>query len=476
MSIVIKLNSVDISSSIDWKSFEWKQVLTKEVCQVKFSIKNYGTKPTVVVGDTIEVLETLSLRFGGTVTDIENIVDGGVLIETKITVNDWSFSLNSKLVAKNYTSSDPATIITDIISTFTDGTFTTTNVETAGFDITSIRFNYEQVTSAIEKLAKMIGWEWYVDASKDVHFFPRSTVVDAPFDIDDTSGKLEWNTLMVNQNIQNMKNSIFVIGGTYLKTFTDLTTPDVYLTDGTKSVFPIAYAYDPSTIVVTLAGVAQTVGTDQVTPDGSVQVQYNETGRFIRFVSIPTTAQTVKVYGNAQIPIVANVSNEAAITAYGEIQDVIIDNQIKSYAEAQERGNAQIGEYGSPVNAVTFSTLETGLQIGQTIRINSTKFAVDINVIVKRFIARLYSPTQLRYEVECVGTDTVTFVDIMKLLLLQANADQVVDDNTVLQVLKLLDEEVSLADTLSAPTTSSPPYKYGPTLNTIGVWNFSTYS
>ncbi len=475
MSIVIKRYSEDISSSIDRTSVLLTQVLTKEVSRLEFLIRNYSGKATCSLGAVIDVYEDATHKFGGTVTEKQDIVQGGILIGTKYLVNDHSFRLNSKLVVRRYDSEDPQEIVNDIVASFTDGTFGTTGVVLGGFDVPSIKFNYEQVTVALEKLAKQIGWEWYVDADKELQFFPPSTVVNAPYIIDDTSGNLEWATLDIEQSVINMKNSIFVIGGTYTKIFTALTTPDVYLTDGIKSVFTIAYPYSESTIEVTLDGASQTIGIDQVDDPGSFNVLYNEKSRFIKFTSVPATGKTVKVFGSAQIPIIAHVSDQVAIDVYGEIQDVVIDDQIKSTEEAQERGNAQLSQFGSPVYAVKFSTLQTGFAVGQTVSVDSNLFGTDVLVMVKRITGRMKSSTQMIYDIECVGTEKVNFIDIMKLLLMRANANAIIDDSTVLQVLLLFNEFITASDTLGTPSTSTGPYKWSPGSNDL-IWNFGTWS
>lgn len=475
MTIVLKRYSEDISSSIELKSLEVMTALTNEVGQLKFRIKETPTKATASLSAVIDLYENGDHIFGGKVTQKEAVIEGGLLIAHDYVVTDHSYGLNSKLVVQTYQEEDPQAIVSDIVDRFTDGTYGTTGVVLGGFDVKSIRFNYEPVTNAIEKLAGQIGWEWYVDADKEIQFFPPDTVVNAPYEINDTDGNLEWATLDIEESIMNLKNSVYVIGGTYTKVLTDVTTPDVYLTDGTKSIFTLAYPYTITTIVVTLAGVPQTIGTDQVTPDASVQVQYNEGNRIIRFVSTPTTGQTVKIYGSAQIPIAAQVDDNGSILSYGERQDVIFDEQIKSIAEAQDRGRSQIAKFGSPVYAVKFTTLKTGFRVGQTVRINSTKFADDVQVIIKRIRGRMYSPTQLRYDIECVGTEKVNFIDIMKVLMTRANASTVVNDSTVLQVLKSISEELTVTDTLSAPTTTTGPYKWSPGSNDF-TWNFGTWS
>lgn len=476
MSIVIKRYGEDISSSIDRNSVVMTQVLTKEVGRLEFQINNTPGSASCSLGAVVEVYEDGTKVFGGTVTEKQEVIDGGILVGIRHTINDWSFRLNSKLVIQSYESEDPQEIVNDIIASYTDGTFTTTGVVLGGFDVPSIKFNYEQVTVSLEKLANQIGWQWYVNPSKDVQFFPPNTVVNAPYEIDDTSGNLEWASLDIDQSIINMKNSVYVIGGTYTKVLDASSTPDVYLTDGTQSVFYLTFPYTQASIVVTLAGASQTIGIDQVDSPASVQVLYNEGQRFVRFTSVPTTGQTVKIYGSALIPILAHVQDNVAIAAYGEIQDAIIDQQIKSIDEAQQRGNALIAKYGSPVYAVKFATLRTGFRVGQTVHVNSAIIGEDVLVIIKRIVGRMYSPTQMRYEIECVGTEKVNFIDIMKLLLTQANAQTIVNDSTVLQVLQLLTESIAVTDTLNAPTTDSPPYVWGPSGGNTGTWNLSTWS
>lgn len=476
MSIVIKQNGTDVTTNIDITSIQEKQVLTKEVSTLVFNVKQYSGKVSFSVGDQVDRYEGSTHVFGGTVVSVEKINLGGILLTEQVSCIDWSFKLNKKLVAKNYASMDPADIVADILSNFTDGTFTTTHVTRGNFIITTIKFNYELVTAALEKLAKQIGWEWYVDPDKNLYFFPPNTVSTAPFGIDDTTGKLNWPTLDIMVDLTNMKNSIYVIGGNYTKTFDATSTPDQYTTDGVRSVFALAYPYDKATMTITLNGVSQTIGTDQVTPDGSVQVQYNDASRFIRFTSVPTTGQTVKIYGNAKIPILAHAQNNTSIGTYGEIQDSIIDKSIKSVNEAQERANAQLELYGSPVYTVKFDTLQTGLIIGQTININSTIYGTSVNVIIKEIDAKAYSPTQMIYSVTAVGTEIVSFVDVMKVLLLQANSDNQVDDSTILQLLLQIDETSTLTEVTSNPVAKSPPYVYGPSGGNIGVWNLSTWS
>ena len=471
MTLVVKQNGTDISASVDWKSVQVSLVLTKEISKFQWMMRQTAYSPTLAINDTIDVYQNGAHIFGGTLTEMETTIAGGILPVINYTATDWSFALNKKLVVKTYTNMDPADILADIITNFAPAGYdTTTYVQRGGFLVPSIKLNYEQVTKAIQKLATLIGWDWNVDADKKVHFFLNENI-SAPFDIEDANDMLEWPSLDIDIDLTNMKNSVYVIGGKYDKTFTAGNTPDNYKTDGVQQAFQLAYAYDQSTIVITLAGVTQTFGIlNQVTDPSTVQVLYDPTAPNIQFTTTPTAGQTVQVYGKAKIPIIAHAQDSAGIANYGEIQDVIIDSQITTIAEAQQRAQADILQYGHAVYDVKFNTLQTGLAVGQTIYLNSAKLGyTNIPLIIKRLTGNGYSPTQILWQVECYGSDVVTFVDLMSGLL-QAEAQTATTDSTILENLIITTEPLALTDSV-AVFHSAEPYFWGPTSPNEMYWN-----
>ncbi len=489
MAVAIKKTisavQTDISSLIDWASIEFNLVLTKEVSTLQFDIKLTPEKTPLVVGTQIDIYEDQGADlgvhiFGGTVTEIQTMVNtsAGIGLLQHVKCIDWSFSLNSKLVARNYTDQDPADILADIVSSFSPSGFdTSTYVVTAGFNIPSISFNYEQVTQSIEKLAKQIGWQWYVDADKNVHFFPPGEVYPSPFDINDTEGNLEWPTLNIDEDITNMKNSVVVIGGNYNLTTTPTTTPDIYKTDGVRATYQVVYPYSGDTIAVTLDGASQTIGLSENNPDPmSFDVIYDKTQQFITFTVTPTTGKTVNISGTAELPIIATSSNQTAIAIYGTIQDSIIDKTIKSQEEAQQRADTDIAMYSSPVYSARFYTISTGLMVGQTISISSALFNQDLAVVVNRITGRAYGPNRFRYRVECVGTDIVSFIDIMSTLLTAHNTLNPSPASSTVENVFVFIEDVTITETLMTPTTNQGPFVWAPSGGNIGLWNQATWN
>ena len=143
-----------------------------------------------------------------------------------MTAVDWGYALDAYVVKANYAGMDPQTIVEDLISNFAPAGFTTNHVQKGNFNVSTIQFNYQQLSKALQALATQIGWDWYIDPSKDVHFYfaegnaaSSSEITLAPIIIDDTTGDIEWPTLDVQVDITNMKNAVYVVGGTYQKNF-----------------------------------------------------------------------------------------------------------------------------------------------------------------------------------------------------------------------------------------------------------------
>jgi hypothetical protein len=184
----------------------------------------------------------------------------------------------------------------------------------------------------------------------------------------------------------------------------------------------------------------------------------------------------VIIYGTASIPIIATSSNQSAIATYGLVQDSIIDKTIKSQAEAQQRADADIVMYGAPVYTIKFYTLNTGLIVGQTINVTSSKFGVTASVVINRITGTGFSPTQLRYYVECTGTDVVSFIDIMNVLLTAPNLQNPSPDSSTVENVIIFLENITITDTLNAPTTNAGPFVWGASGGNTGLWNLSVWS
>ena len=484
MSVVVtvKNGSTDITSSIEPSSVDIVIVLTKEVGTFSFDVIATPGKYVPALNDAITITETVngtpSIIFGGTVTEIETTVKQGLIACYSVTVTDYGFKANQKLVVQGFTNADPGTIAAGIVTGFFPAGYSTAGINMAGYTIPSIKFNYMQPTKALQKLANLIGWNWYIDSAKVVHFFLAQNN-PAPFNLDDTTGNFEWATIDADQSILNMKNSVYVIGATYPVAFTIGTTPDTFSANGVQAVFYLRYRYGSGSVVVTLNGVGQTVGIANQDSPGSFQVLYDSTNQNITFSSVPSSG-TIAVFGTAAVPIIGKAIDSASVLTYGEFEDAIFDSQITTVAEAQGRARAEILQYGHAVSDIKFYTTMTGLRIGQNINVTSSKLGITLTgLVIKRIEARMLDNMQLRYYVELLGSDNITFVDMMSSILQQENATTQVSDTTVLQPLLTITETLASSDTLHAPVATTTRSYYW---NTVSggqqpiVWNLFTWA
>ncbi len=304
--IYITNNGVDISNSVDWKTIDCVQVLTKENASLKFNVRqNAANLPGVtvpVIGDIVKLYDPSGLIFGGTVTEVEATIEG-LMITNQITVSDWGYLFNGTLVKKNYAADGSRrhrhrhrddTSARARGSRRTTSSAATSSSPPSNSTISSRRKHCSRSRTSI-------GWDWYIDANKDIHFF-LGDVEDAvgeggsaPIVVNQSGGSsgsdIQWNSLDIDLNLQNMQNSVYVIGGMYIKTFTAANTIDTFPTDGVRQFFSVSYSYFAPTdsnpyenpIIVTLDGVAQTVGTANSTDPSTVQVLYNDQQKWIQF-------------------------------------------------------------------------------------------------------------------------------------------------------------------------------------------------
>jgi len=90
-----------------------------------------------------------------------------------------------------------------------DGSFTAYNLE-ASNDFDDVRFGFKKPTICMDRFSKGLGFFWYIDYEKDIHFFPTETT-GAPFNIADASDN--FNKLVVDVDTAQLKNRQVVRGG-----------------------------------------------------------------------------------------------------------------------------------------------------------------------------------------------------------------------------------------------------------------------
>lgn len=433
---------VDRTTKIEYTSLRVGRALTSQVDSCSFNIIVKATtdwRPTNL--DDIKVFEDGTAIFAGTLIEMSEAMQGGDVQLISCTAKDYSFDLDRQLVANVYESTTVQAVIEDIIDTYTTG-FTYNNVVAAGA-IDYLAFKYEQPSKCLQQLAELIGYDWYVDENKDIHFFAKEAI-PSPFNLTDDGGKYYFDTLKVKSDVKNLRNTIIVRGGTYLGT----TLTEVQEADGEKTTFLFAYKYSNTSFEVN--GSPITVGIDFIDDPASFDALYNFNEKALKFQDAdkPTAGQTVSVTGDPHIPVIVKVKDPTAIATYGAFEYKVVDKSINSKEGARDRAQAELRGWANEVYEGGFETKESGLKVGMVINVQSTKRGLDQDYIISRIDSWLVNGNEWRHRTVLVTTQTFGMIEFLQKLLIQKDKEIQIDNNEVLDLVESYFETITVAESV----------------------------
>ncbi len=434
--ITIKINSVDRTSLIDWRTFRFDQALTNQIDIVNFNIKRYESKtfkPALL--DDVEILDGATKIFGGKIVKSEEVISGMREI-IRVTCKDHSHEMDSRLVVDVFENTTIDAIIESIKNDFLPAGFTTTGV-TVTTPVSFVAFNYEQPSKVFLQLAELVGADWFVDEDKDIKFFAKNTAT-APFELNDTGGNFKWNSLKINRDVKNLRNTIFVRGGTFSGiSFDEVQGADA---DGERETFTFGFRYKTvSWFVDRGAGfVAETFGIDNIDDPTTKDWLYNfqEKAMKIGTATIPSGTDRVKITGLPQIPVIIKTKDNASITKFGAFEGKVIETSIDSKEGARERAKGEIIAWAEQINEGSFITRSSGLRVGQEIRINSVIRDIDEKFHISRISTVLVTPTTLEYKVTLMSQRTFGMVEFLQKELIKKDKEIRIAEDEVLDLIE----------------------------------------
>jgi len=461
MAFQITIGGVDRTKEIKRTNFKINDIINNRVdtCSFKIEKVSAGGYAPALNAEVIALLDGERI-FGGNVSQCGVRTIGStkaVTLDVKCVGFKHQFS--KMLVTDRFEDMTANAIITALMADYGDG-FTMANAA-ADVQIDSIAFNRIPLSDAINKLAGLINYSWYIDYNKDLHFFQKNSKTSA-FNIADDSANYVFESLEVTKDISQIRNSIFVQGGE------ERGEPriETYVVEEGQTTFPLAnkFAEQPD---VEVDGIAQTVGVDFKSEDADFEVQWNFNQTYIKFTdgNEPATDAEVTIEGIPLFPILVNVPSPVSIGEFGRFEFSIVDKTIKSRGQAVERALAELQAYGGQISEGSFRTHVGGLRSGQIININSdlrgiaedfliqkVSFSV-INDVVEGDIVEKYL-----WEVDLATLKTVGIIAIMQRLLLQEELSEG-EQESLLTYLEFADRAV-ISDSLDSIAGQPNDYVY----------------
>lgn len=470
MAFSITINAVEAKNQIKKGSLRITDQINNRTDICQFTIErsaDSNIKPLV----NQEVIATLngSRIFGGLIIAIQEKVVGHTTVQYEVRCADYLYSLDSKLIVERYEDTTAEDVIADLVAVYASG-FTINGVS-APKVLKSVAFNRITMSQAIQKIARLLNYSWYVDYTKDIHFFSKNAEA-APFNLSDISANYDFESLEINRDISQIRNSIFVRGG---ETEGDQRT-ETYVADAGQTEFPLAskFARKPE---VEVDSVMQSIGVDFLSDPLMYQGLWNFNEKYVGFTAgnEMVGGEVVTFSGVPLYPIIVNVPSPVSIGQFGEFQYQITDKTIKTKQEAIDRALAELDAYAATINEGSFETTNSGLRSGQIININSTLRDVAEDFLIQKVQFVMRSPTEFIWSVELATLKTVGIVDILQRLLLDEELTE--DEELTLLTYLQFSDTATISDTLNEITTTSPPYVIDDAaesqLNPVRI-NFST--
>lgn len=150
--------------------------------------------------------------------------------------SDYTRLIDKKLVQIKSIGPDLAgSIVRTILAQYASD-FSASGVQD-GYEISEQSFDFEIVSSVIDRIAQLTGFNWYVDFDKVVHFFYRENL-PAPLPYIDLDTTTQVGDAQINEDISRVRNRI------YIKDFESRSAESTrvsYVSDGATSFFKLPF-------------------------------------------------------------------------------------------------------------------------------------------------------------------------------------------------------------------------------------------
>ena len=472
MTIELLVNEVDRTLDVIADSIVKQDIINEQKDTLRFRVQKYGDVGfTPVINQEVVLNIDAVKEFGGVILEVNKSIQAGQMVVYDVVCCDYSLYANRELILERY---DDKTVnyIIDAIVTKYAGTFTVTNVD-CSVEIDTVVFNRMTMTECLDKLAKLVGYSWYIDYDKDIHFFERAKNA-APFEITDTNGKYLQNTLSVRDDLSQLRNSVVIRGAD--EEGTERT--ESYIADGEQVTFPLSNKF-AELPVVNRDSTSMTVGVDFLHAEEDYDCFWSFGQKYIRFKddTKPAESEIVSITGISLFPIIVKRFDPVSVAIYGTYEFFKENKDIKSRAEALEFAQAELGAYKDGIIEGSFQTDESGLRSGQLITIDSDLMDIDETFLIQRVQFRVLAKDKGVWIVTLATMRTVGIIQILQDLIRGVNIREF-DPENLLTLIQFKDPASGI-DVLGTFAKTSPPYYWvGPEeqgLENPIRYNFWTY-
>jgi len=433
MQMTITINSVDLSTSLFEKtSIDIDDVINSRINTCKLTI--WDSTGSLSVSEWQEIIITTTggatRHFAGYIVKIGYDLVGITKI-WHLECQDYTILLDKALANEKYENKTDAYILNDVFTTYLAEIDASTYV-VAGKTHDWLMVNRMTLRNLVDTLARAAGYDWYVDYSKNLRYFPKETNL-APFNISDSpddSTSYAAEVMKYDKDASALVNRVTVVGGYYLS---DDTTWDTIPASGTQTEVALPYVLEPpdggSQILVyhntgndgAPTWTADTVGIDHVDTlgVGGVTVLFNKEEKLLKFAAAPSELdKAVKVTARYHVPVLVRVRHEVSYDTFARwLDDKIVDPNIISRDAAKLAGKAKLVEYALAREVGSYTVTDRdGLVSGQKQNIVNTLRGISGDYLLTRVRIKWLGGTVCQYQISFgeYNTDLVDMIIALK--------------------------------------------------------------
>ena len=492
MSLTLTIGGSNFLPQYKTNSAKIKEILQNRSNTANLVITKKSSQSVPQEGQEIIFKDGSRFLFAGFISRISPVEVGeGELFIYRIEATDYTYVLLNKNAQKSYENRTLKYIVEDLISTYVDSGYsiTTTNVDT-GPTIDTIAFDHINLKKCFEKLAKLTGYEWYIDFEKDIYFRNKETA-PAPEEITDTSDN--FINISIKYDTAQVRNYVIIQGGTEE---TASYFSQKFLGDGKAREF-ILREKPRDMEFIKLNTVSKNVGVDPLDEETGNYFMFNFQEKYIRVIDsepVPGAADEIEASYKYDVPVIVLLKSASSIETMKDLEGgdgihsfSIVDSSIKSKDEARQRALKELLEFANPLVNAIFTT-RTGLltagsyfKPGQELTINLPSW--NINTDTKYLIQEVETTLvedgtniEYNYKVRFGGR----LLDVIALLDGIAGKEDILKDTQEIDRIEAIAEELSIAEVITRDgnlrsiseslsiaevideTIVTPPFKWSP--------------
>jgi hypothetical protein len=402
--------------------------------------------------------------FGGFVDSINEAltIDGNLeSLDLELECVSYDAIADRHLVAASYEVSNQTLfdIVDDINTQFMDGEGITLAIGAAPPPIGPIKWNYNTVSSALDDLATITGWAWWIDAAKVLYFQPRSAIA-APF----TIGPANARNVRVNRTAELYRNRQLIRAG---KALTASRT-ETFAGDGERKAFTLSFPVGAAPTVINVDSTPQTIGIRGVQTGrdfyynaGNPVISQDDSGTAL------TGAQVLSVTYQGQFPILiqsqddGEIASQAALGGGSGIWETVDDRaNLNEIDAAQQAAAGLLRRFGKIPRRVTFETDTSGLRAGQLLTMGFAPHQVSGSWLIDQVSANDRNGRELVWTVEALDGESIGGWESFFAELSRGGRVIEFRENEVVVLLRAPSQTVTLSDTATA-SAAAPESRVG---------------